>query len=408
MARKPALHVALDLGTHTTKVLIASMDGEKPGIEGLGSAPSDGMRRGVVVNIDATANAIRAAVNEAEALADCEVQSTVVSVSGAHIKGCNSHGMVPIRGHEVTASDVEQVHEAARAIRLPTDRHILHVLPKEYVVDDQEGVRDPLGMAGVRLDSRVHVLTGSTPAVENVIKCCNRSGLTVSQVILGPLASAEAVLTPEERELGIGVVDIGGGTTDLVVFQGGAVQHTAVLPLGGGHVTSDIAAGLQTPAAEAEKLKINYGNAVQSDVRQHEQIEVPSVGGREPRKISKQVLASIIGPRVEEILTLASEELARAGVEKMLTAGLVLTGGTANLPGLPSLAERVFQTPVRVGGVECGGSAGEMVSGPAYATGVGLLQLAGMSNSESTLQPVSAGVLSRVKHRMGYWFREFF
>lgn len=408
MPRKQSFHVALDLGTHKTAVLLASMTDDEPHVVGLGTAPSAGLRRGVVINIDATVQAIQRAVHEAEVMADCEIQSVVVGVSGSHVKGFNSHGMVPIRGHEVTAGDIEQVHEAARAVPLPADRHILHVLPKEYVVDEQEGVREAEGMAGVRLEARVHVLTGSTPVVENVIKCCNRSGVTVSQVVLAPLASAEAVLSEEERELGVGMLDIGGGTTDLIVYQAGSVQHTAVLPLGGNHITNDIAAGLQTPAAEAEKLKQRFGSAVSKDVRSDERIEVPSVGGRGPRVLSRQILAEIIEPRVEEMLGLVAAEISRAGVEGMLTSGIVLTGGTANLDGLPALAERVFNVPIRVGSAGHSGGLGDIVSGPAYATGMGLLQLAGKASSDSVIGPASAGVLSKMKNRMGDWFREFF
>lgn len=408
MARKQSFHVALDLGTHKTAVLLASVSEDEPHVVGLGTAPSAGLRRGVVINIDATVQGIQRAVHEAEVMADCEIQSVVVGVSGSHVKGFNSHGMVPIRGHEVTSVDIEQVHEAARAVPLPADRHILHVLPKEYVVDEQEGVRDAHGMAGVRLEARVHVLTGSTPVVENVIKCCNRSGVTVSQVVLAPIASAEAVLSAEEKELGVGMIDIGGGTTDLIVFQAGSVQHTAVLPLGGNHITNDIATGLQTPAAEAEKLKQRFGSAVSGGIRSDERIEVPSVGGRGPRVLSRQILAEIIEPRVEEMLTLAAEEISRAGVESMLTSGIVLTGGTANLDGLATLAERVFHVPIRLGNAAHSGGLGDIVSGPAYATGMGLLQLASKASSDSVLAPASAGVLSKMKNRMGDWFREFF
>jgi len=408
MARKQSFHVALDLGTHKTAVLLAAMNEDEPHVVGLGTAPSAGMRRGVVINIDATVQAIRRAVHEAEVMADCEIQSVVVGVSGSHIKGFNSHGMVAIKGHEVGSSDIEQVHEAARAIPLPADRHILHVLPKEYVVDEQEGVREAQGMAGVRLEARVHVLTGSTPVVENVIKCCNRSGVAVSQVVLAPLASAEAVLSEEERELGVGMIDIGGGTTDLMVYQAGSVQHTAVLPLGGNHITNDIAAGLQTPATEAEKLKQRFGSAISAGVRSDERIEVPSVGGRGPRVLSRQVLAEIIEPRVEEMLTLVAGEISRAGVEGMLTSGLVLSGGTANLAGLVTLAERVFHVPIRIGTAVHSGGLGDIVSGPAYATGMGLLALAGKASTDSVIGPASAGVLAKVRNRMGDWFREFF
>ena len=408
MARKQAFHVALDLGTHKTAVLLAAMNGSEPHVVGLGTAASTGLRRGVVNNIDATIQGVQRAVHEAEVMADCEIQSLVVGLSGSHIKGISSHGMIPIRGSEVTSADIEQVHDAARAVPMPGDRHVLHVLPKEYIVDDQDGVRDARGMAGVRLEARVHVLSAATAVLENVVKCCNRAGVSVSQVILAPLASAEAVLTPEERDLGVAVVDIGGGTTDLIVYRAGAVQHTAVLPLGGSHITNDIAAGLQTPPAEAEKLKQRFGNAVASTVRADERIEVPSVGGRGPRVLSRQILAEIVEPRVEEILTLVAGELARADAERMLTSGIVLTGGTANLAGLGALAERVFNVPIRVGSAVYSGGLGDIVSGPAYATGMGLLLLAGKMNADSAMTPASAGMLAKVRHRVGDWFREFF
>lgn len=408
MGRKQAFHVALDLGTHKTAVLLAAMQDHEPQVIGLGTAPAAGMRRGVVVNIEQTVQSIRRAVHEAEVMADCEIQSVVVSVSGNHVNGFNSQGMVPIRGREVTSSDIDHVLEAARAVRLAPDRHILHVLPQEYVVDDQRGIREPEGMAGVRLEARVHVQTGSTPVVENVIKCCNKSGIAVSQVIFAPLASAEAVLTAEERELGVALIDIGGGTTDLLIYEGGAVQHTWVLPLGGNHITNDIAAGLQTPPGEAEKLKQRLGCAVASAVRSDERIEVPSVGGRGPRVLSRQILAEIIEPRVEEILNLVANEVADARADGHLRAGIVLTGGTAGLDHIATVAERVFHLPVRIGSPGRTGGLGDIVSGPAYATGVGLLQLAARMGSDAVISPASAGMIAKVRTRMGDWFREFF
>jgi cell division protein FtsA len=411
MARRQSINVALDIGTHKTSVLVAATGDEHqaPQIIGLGTAPSLGLKRGVVVNIDSTVQSIQHAVREAEVMADCEIHSVVVSVSGNHVRGFNSHGMVPIRTREVTLNDVELVLDAARAVALPMDRDVLHVLPQEYIVDDQDGIREPQGMAGVRLESKVHVLTGSTAAVQNVIKCCNRAGLAVSQIVLAPLASAEAVLTHEERDLGVGVVDIGGGTTDLIVYHGGSVRHTAVLGLGGNQLTNDIATGLRTPPAEAEKVKQRYGCAMASSVGADERVEVPSVGGRGPRILSRQILAEIIEPRVEEILALVSREVVRAGVESMIASGVVLTGGTASLEGIVQLAERVFQTPVRIGGSQQAGGLGDIVGGPAYATGVGLLLLAGRAEAGAGINGNgSVGVLSRVKHRMTDWLRDFF
>ena len=409
MARRPAIHVALDLGTHKTAVLVATLEDDVPTVIGLGTSPSLGLRRGVIVNIESTVQAIQRAVREAEIMADCEIHSVIVSSSGNHVRGFNSHGMVAIKGREVTPVDVELVHEAARAVALPMDRQVLHVLPQEYIVDDQEGIRDPEGMAGVRLEARVHVLTGASAVIQNVIKCCNRAGLAVLEVVLAPLASAEVVLSEEERDLGVGMIDVGGGTSDLVIYQGGAVQHTAVLGLGGNHLTNDIAAGLHTPSAEAEKLKQRFGCAVPTTVRADERIEVPSVGGRGPRVLSRQILAEIIEPRVEEILTLVSREISRAGADGMLASGIVLTGGTAALEGIASLAERVFRMPVRVGAPTRSSGLGDILSGPAYATGMGLLQLAARGGTEAGITTASSnGMIARVRTRMGDWLREFF
>jgi cell division protein FtsA len=411
MARRQAIHVGLDLGTHKTSVLVAAMQDDGPHVIGLGTAPSQGLKRGVVVNIDSTVQAIQRAVREAEIMADCEIHGVVVSASGSHLRGFNSHGMVPIKGREVSPTDIELVLDAAKAVALPMDRQVLHVLPQEYIIDDQDGIKEPQGMAGVRLEARVHVLTAATAAVQNVVKCCERSGLEVSQVMLAPLASANAVLTDEERDLGVAMIDIGGGTTDLVVFHGGAVRHTAVLGLGGSHLTNDIAAGLRTPPQEAEKLKQRFASALASSVGNDDMIEVPSVGGRGPRVLARQILAEIVEPRVEEILTLVSQEVSRAGVEGLLSSGIVLTGGSAGLDGIGGLAERVFHLPVRIGAPsQAGGGLADIVSGPAYATGVGLLLGAGTPSIEvaAAAGNGSQGMLSKVKHRMGDWLREFF
>ena len=409
MSRRHAINVGLDIGTHKTTVLVATVQDGETHLIGLGTAPSQGLKRGVVVNIDSTVQAIHRAVKEAESMADCEIHSVIASLSGNHVRGFNSHGMVAIKSREVTPGDVEHVLDAARAVALPADREVLHVLPQEYIIDDQDGITEPQGMSGVRLEARVHVLTGATAAVQNVVKCCNRAGLAVSQVVLSPIASATAVLSDEERELGVGVVDLGGGTTDLIVYHGGSVRHTAVLGLGGSQLTNDIAAGLRTPAIEAEKLKQRYGSAVAESVKADETIEVPSVGGRGPRVLSRQILAEIIEPRVEEILTLVSRELVRAGVEGMLASGIVLTGGTASLDGISRLAERVFNCPVRIGASTQVSGLGDLVAGPGTSTGIGLLLIAGRVSGEgATLGNGNSGVFAKVKHRMGDWLREFF
>ncbi|HAC81145.1 MAG: cell division protein FtsA [Candidatus Binatia bacterium] len=409
MSRKQPIHVALDIGTHQVSVLVASVEEAAPRIIGVGTSPSRGLRRGVVVDIEATVQAIQRAVREAEMMADCEIHTVVVSLSGSHIQGVSSHGMVPMKSREVSREDVDLVLEAARTIKLPLDREVLHVLSQGYTVDDQAGIRDPEGMAGVRLESRVYVLTASTPIVQNIQKCCNRAGLVVSHVVLAPLASAAAVLGEEERELGVGVIDIGGGTTDFLVFHGGVVQHASVLGLGGSHLTNDIAAGLRTPASEAERLKQHFGCALASRVPANDHIEVPGVGGRESRQVSRQVLAEIIEPRTEEILSLVAQDASQARVEGFLSSGVVLVGGTAELPGIVELAERVLGLPVRRGAPREVTGLGEMVGDSSWATGVGLLLLA---DSEELLsrqeEDVPAGVLTRFRSRMGDWLRDFF
>ena len=409
MARRQAINVALDIGTHKTAVLVATIEDGAPRVLGFGSAPTQGLRRGVVVNIDSTVQSIESAVREAEAMADCEIHSVVVGLSGNHVRGFNSHGMVPVRSGEVGLPDVEHVPDAARAVALPADREVLHVLPQEYIVDEQDGISEPLGMSGVRLEARVHVLTAASAAVANVVKCCNRAGLTVSQVVVSPLASATAVLTDEERDLGACVIDIGGGTTDVIVYRGGSVRHTAVLGLAGSQLTNDIAAGLRSPAAEAEKLKQRFGAAIAASVPSDETIEVPSVGGRDPRVLSRQILAEIIEPRIEEILTLVSRELLRAGAERSLASGIVLTGGTSGLVGIDRLTERVFDAPVRIAGPAHVAGLADVAGGPAASAGVGLLMIAARASSAPiTAGQAGAGVLSKVRGRMTDWIREFF
>ena len=361
----------------TTKICCVIAEPNPEGgidVIGLGAAPSRGLRKGVVVNIDSTVEAIKEAVTQAEEMAGVEVGRVYVGVAGGHIRGVNSRGVVAIAGkhREVDGTDVQRAVDAARAINLPQDREIIHVLPQTFVVDDQDCVREPIGMTGVRLEVEVHIVSGASTSVQNVIRSVNRAGLAVHDLVLQPLASAEAVLFEDERELGVVIIDIGGGTTDVALVREGAVWHTAILPLGGDHITNDVAIGLRTPVADAEALKKRYGAALAAQVAADDTVDVPSVGGRKPRQLSRQVLAGIIQPRVEEIFTLVARSLGRAGFVGAPTAGFVATGGTAIMEGLPELAERVLGQPVRRGAPSVVDGLVETVTSPIYATGVGL------------------------------------
>jgi len=373
VARKENLIVGLDVGTTKVCSIVAESTPEGLEIVGLGTTPSNGLRKGVVVNIDATVESIKRAIEEAELMAGCEINNVYVGIAGGHIKGFNSHGIVAIKNREVTEYDIKRVVDQARAISIPIDREVIHILPQEFIVDDQDGVRDPLGMTGVRLEAKVHIVTGAITAVQNIVRCCNRCGLNVSDIVLEQLASSEAVLGPDEKEIGVALVDIGGGTTDLAIWYRGAIRHTNVLALGGNHITNDIAAGLRTPSAEAEKIKRKYGCAMAKLVSKDEVIQVPSVGGRKPRELPRQLLCEIIEPRVEEIFQLVNREIHRSGMEDLLSAGVVLTGGTALLPGIEELGEQVFEMPVRVGKPQGVGGLVDVVNSPMFATGVGLV-----------------------------------
>ena len=408
MARKSPLVIGLDVGTYKIGVIVAEVAEGGVEVVGIGTAASRGLRKGVVVNIEKTVEAIRRAVEEAELMAACEIRSVIAGSAGSHIKGFNSHGVVAVRSREVASGDVERVVDAARAVALPTDQEVLHVLPQEFIVDDQDGIREPVGMAGVRLEARVHIVTGAVSAGQNLIKCCNRAGLHVRDVLAGPLAAAEAVLTPEERELGVALVDLGGGTIDVVVYQAGSIRHTAVLPVGGGHVTSDLAAALCTPPAEAEHLKQRHGSALAALTPAEQTIEVPGLGGRAPHHLSRRALAEVIEPRAEEMLMLARAEIERAGCYQALASGVVLTGGGAVLEHMTTLAERVFRLPVRLGAPLHLNSLVDAVASPMYSTAVGLV-LHGLK--QDTHGRRGEGVLGQIGvagERMMGWLREFF
>jgi len=410
VASKPDIIVGLDIGTTKIAVIVAERGaGGKIDIIGIGTHPSTGLRKGVVINIDATVTSIKRAVEEAELMAGCEITSVYAGIAGAHIKGFNSHGIVAVKNKEVTSRDVERVIDAARAVAIPMDREVLHILPQEYIVDEQDGIRDPIGMSGVRLEAKVHIVTGSVSSAQNIVKCANRVGLNVADIVLEPIASAEAVLTPEEKELGVAMVDMGGGTTDLTIFHAGAVKHTAVLPLGGNHVTNDIAAGLRTPSSSAEEIKRRYGCAFTALVQSSETIEVPSTGGREPRVLSRQVLAEIIEPRMEEMLTMIHREIIKSGFDEYLTSGVVLCGGSVLLEGMTELAEQVFHMPVRRGYPTGVGGLIDVVNSPAYATGVGLVLYGAREGAYEGLSTNnSRGLFERIKTRMGEWFTGYF
>ena len=378
MAKEKQLVGALDIGTSKIIALIGEVqDDSEIHIIGLGQAPSHGLKAGMVTNIDATAQAITQAVEEAQLMADCQIDSVITGIAGNHIRSMNSQGVVKIKEGEVMQADIDRAIETAKAVNIPPDHQILHTVVQEYIIDNQPGVKEPIGMSGVRLDTRIHIVTGAVTAMQNIQKCIERCGLHIDDMILQPLASGRAVLTEDERELGVCVIDIGGGTTDIAVYTNGAIRHTAVIPVAGDLITKDLAQALRTPYAAAEYIKINHGVALASGDGLDEMIEVPSVGDRSPRQISRRVLASVIGPRVEEILELTLNELRRSGFpEEVLTSGIVLTGGASLLSGVVDLAEDVFNLPARIGVPQEMGGLSERIRNPRYATAIGLLQTA--------------------------------
>ena len=403
------LIVGLDVGTSKIVAIVAEVMPEKQlNIIGLGTQPSRGLKKGVVVNIEATMASIQRVLEEAELMADCAIKDVYIGVAGSHIRSLNSSGMVAIKEKEVTQADIDRVIETAKAIAIPNDQQMLHILPQEFVVDGQEDVREPLGMSGVRLEVKVHIVTGAVSAVENITKCVRRCGLEVKDVVLQPLASALAVLNDDEKDLGVCLMDVGGGTTDLAVFTGGAIRHTAVIPIAGDQVTNDIAMTLRTPTKEAEELKLRYGCALRQLADPNDVIEVPGVGDRGPRKLSRQMLAEVIEPRIEELYTLAQAELRRSGFEELLSSGIVLTGGSALLAGMIELGEEVFHLPVRIGVPSYVGGLADVVGSPRYATAVGLL----LEGREQFLREEQSRAenrgLTNVAGRMKQWFKANF
>jgi len=406
--KRENLIVGLDIGTTKICAIVGAMTDEGLDIVGIGTSPSRGLRKGVVINIEGTVSAIRKALQEAELMAGCEIKSVFAGIAGGHIKGLNSQGVIAIKNREVTNEDVRRVIDAAKAIAIPMDREVIHILPQEFIIDDQDGIKEPLGMSGVRLEARVHIVTGAVASAQNIIKSCNKAGVDVGDIVLEQLGSAEAVLTADEKDLGVALIDIGGGTTDVAIFVDGAIKHTAVLSLGGNHLTNDIAVGLRTPTGEAEKIKQASGCCLVSKVGKDETIEVPSVGGREPRVLSRQLLAEILEPRVEEIFTLVNREIVKSGFEDLIASGIVLTGGSAILPGMPELAEQVFDLPVRRGVPQGIGGLTDVVNSPVYATGVGLVKYGSRNLQTKNFSIGQENLFERVTRRMKEWFGEFF
>jgi cell division protein FtsA len=413
MARSAKHIVGLDIGT--TKVCVTVAEPNENGsldIVGFGTCPSKGLRKGVVINLDATIDSIKSAVEEAELMAGVSVERAFVGIAGGHVRGFNSRGVVAISGkdHEVTRADIARVLNAARAVSIPPDREIFHVLPQEFIVDDQEGIGDPVGMTGTRLEANVYVVTGSISAVQNIVNCVNRAGIEVEDTVLEQLAASEATLTTDEKEMGVAIIDVGGGTTDLALLERGAIRHISILPTGGDHFTNDIAVGLRTPVPEAERIKKKYGCAVPGLVGEEDTIEVPSVGGRKSRVLSRQILCEIIQPRAEEIFSLINEEIVRTGFDKSINAGAVLTGGGSIMEGIPEIAEDVLDMPVRRAAPVNVGGLSDGVNSPLFATPVGLI-LFGHRHRTRRVEvqpPTNPFFFVRMGERMKTWIQELF
>ncbi len=413
MAMASRTFVGLDIGTTKIVCIIAELDSAGAlNVVGVGNALSEGLRRGVVVNLEKTVASVQRAVDEAERMAGIHVKGVYAGIAGDHIRSINSRGVIAVsrKDNEIGAGDVERVVEAAKAVAIPADREIIHVIPQQYIVDDQDGIKDPVGMSGVRLEAEVHIITGAVTSAKNICRSIQRAGLKVYDLVLQPLASSHAVLAPEERDLGVVLLDIGGGTTDVAVFFEGSIRHTAIVPFGGANVTSDMAIGLRTPIDKAEQLKLQHGCALASLVRPDEEMAVPGVGGRADRRISRQVLASMIEPRMEEIFSLANKEVKKNHFAELLGGGVVLTGGTSLMPGAAELAEQVFEMPVRCGVPQPLGGLGASVADPRYATGVGLVLHAVRGEDE---EGTAAGMQARngagrASLSLRRWFSELF
>jgi len=410
MSKKSNYIVGLDIGTTKICCIIGEIiDDEKIDIIGLGQYPSRGLRKGVVVNIDSTVESIKNAVEEAELMAGCEIDSVYVGIAGGHINSLNSHGIIAAKGKEISQKDIDRVIEAAKAIAIPLDREVIHVLPQEYIVDDQDGIKTPLGMAGVRLEAKVHIVTAAVTSAMNIVKCVNKAGLTVSNIVLEQLASSESILSQDEKELGVAMIDIGGGTSDLAIFYQGSIKHTAVLTIAGAQITNDIAIGLRTPNLEAEKIKHAFGCAYKNLIAESENIEVPSVGGRDARIVSRQILGEIIEARTREMFELLDQKVNESGYKEIISSGIVLTGGASSMQGMAELAEDVFQSPVRIGTPFDLGGLLDVANNPMYATCTGLIQYGFKRRKDGPVRELQGrNLFDKIFSRMKDWADEFF
>ena len=400
------LIIGLDIGTSKVVAIVAELTADgSMNVIGLGQHVSRGLKKGVVINIDSTVNAIQRAIEEAELMADCTIKDVFTGIAGSHVQSINARGMVKIKDAEVTQADVSRVIETAQAIALPSDQQILHILTQEYIIDGQEDVREPLGVSGMKLEVKVHIVTGAVAAAQNIVKSIKRCGLEVTDLILQPLASSEAVLTEDEKELGVCLVDIGGGTTDIAVFKQGAIRHTAVIPIAGDQITNDVAVALRTPTQSAEDIKIKHGCALRQLADPREVVEVQGTDGREARQLSVQTLAEVIEPRVVELYEFVLAELRRSGLEEMIASGIVITGGSAMMKGMVELGEEIFHMPVRLGLPRYVGGLSEVVSNPRYATGVGLLLIGKKQVAQHIQSNIDANSFSRIFERMKSWFQ---
>ena len=404
--RRENLVVGLDIGTTKICAIVAEVTPEGIDIVGIGTAPSKGLRKGVVINIEATVASIKRAIEEAELMAGCEIHSVYAGIAGGHIRGFNSHGIVAVKDREVMEADIERVIDAAKAVAIPVDREVIHILPQEFIIDDQDGIKEPLGMSGVRLEAKVHIVTGAVTSAQNIVKCAQKCALNVSDIVLEQLASALAVLSEDEKELGVALVDIGGGTTDIAIFHGGSIQHTSVIAIGGQHLTNDIAVGLRTPQEEAEAIKRRYGCASSKMIGKNEVIEVPSIGGRKSRELSRQILGDILEPRVVEVMELVQREIEKMKLTELLASGVVLTGGSTLLPGIVEVAEEVIGLPVRLGVPQGIGGLVDVVKSPMYATGVGLVLYGAQQTDHRHFRARDENIYAKVRKRMSSWLNE--
>jgi cell division protein FtsA len=406
-AKKDSIVVGLDIGTTKICALVGELaDDGSIDIRGIGTSPSHGLRKGVVVNIESTVNSIKRAVLEAQTMANYQINAVFAGIAGGHIRGINSHGIVAVRDHEVSQDDIDRVIDAAKAVAIPIDREVIHVLPQEYIIDDQDGIKEPLGMSGVRLEGKVHIVTGAVTSAQNIVKCAQRCDISVSDIVLEQLASSYSVLSEDEKELGVALIDIGGGTTDIAIFLNGSIQHTSVIAIGGQHFTNDIAIGLRTPQDSAEIIKKRYGTASIKSEYSDEVIEVPSIGNRPDRMLKRKILAEILEPRVRETFEMIGHELARTRLMELLTSGVVITGGTSLLPGMVEIAEEVLGLPVRLGIPRGVGGLMDVVKSPIYATAVGLVLYGAKHSGQRHFRNKDENIYSKVRRRMSAWLHD--